>query len=591
LELAGRTGEAIERLLEAGDRARGLYAHQEAVGAYERALALLKEQGDDDRAARTLMKLGLTYHTAYEFEQSRKAYEEGFALWQRSARSRAPASLPPAPHAYRGPWAEPLTLDPTRCGDIHSHAVIDQLLSALVSLTPEMDIVPDVAQSWDVLEEGRKYVFHLRGDVRWTDGVPVTAGDFACAMRRIVDPRTASPVPGMLYDIKGARPFHLGETTDADSVGIHCVGDHTLVIELEEPVGYFLHLLSHAYPVPLHLVETRGDGWIDDAVIVTNGPFRLESWSRGEALLLSRNPDYHGSFTGNLAHIQLLLNRTDEEELAMYEADRLDVIPLRESLSPDEVDRARRLHADEYLTIPLLNTLFVTFDVRRPPFHDVRVRRAFAMATDRGTLCDVNLGGLGFPAVGGFIPPGMVGHSSGTALPYDPDRATELLAEAGYPSGRGFPDVVAMASPAHARRCRFLREQWRQALRVDVRWQLADHKEVLTRIERSRAHLVMYAWIADYPDPDNMLRIGLSGISAGWTHTGYEKLVKEARRLTDHSARIERYLEAERILVEEVPLLPLEYDRTHLLVKPWIRRHPVSAMGFWYWKDVVMEPH
>jgi hypothetical protein len=144
------------------------------VDYYERALQLLREQQEYSRAARTLIKLGLTHHTAFDFQRSRQAYREGFALWQKVGRAQEKA-LPPAPHAYRGLWSDPPTLDPTIAGDVTSSISIAQLFSGLVELNAEMAVVPDVTHSWEVLEDGRKFVFHLRDDVYWSDGAQVTA--------------------------------------------------------------------------------------------------------------------------------------------------------------------------------------------------------------------------------------------------------------------------------------------------------------------------------------------------------------------------------------------------------------------------------
>ncbi|UCF25283.1 MAG: protein kinase, partial [Ralstonia sp.] len=248
---AGESDKAIEYLLKAGDRARGLYAYQEAIDAYEQALALLKEQGTHDRAARTLMNLGLMYHTTFDFRRSRQAYQEGFALWQRASQVQPEVPLPAAPHAFRMNWPEPLTLDSTVAYDINSTGMIQHLFSGLVELRPEMDIVPDVAHSWEVLEGGRKYVFHLREDVCWSDGRPVTAGDFEYAWKRVLDPATGSPNAELLYDVKGSRTFHQGQAPTADGVGVRALDDLTLVVELEAPTGYFLNLLTYhaAFPI------------------------------------------------------------------------------------------------------------------------------------------------------------------------------------------------------------------------------------------------------------------------------------------------------------------------------------------------------
>ncbi|MBN1661280.1 MAG: AAA family ATPase, partial [Anaerolineae bacterium] len=265
--------KAIEYSLKAADQARLAYAQREAVGYYQEALRILQEQHAYEPAARTLMALGLTYHSAFEFQQARQAYERGFEMWQR-ARAVEPSVPPqPAPHPLRVHLGNPVTLDPTLVVDPYSGTVIEQLFCGLVELTPQIGIQPDVASSWEVSEGGRRYLFYLRDDVAWSDGVPVTAGDFEFAWKRVLDPATMSPVANLLYDIAGARAFHSGECGRED-VAVHAVDELTLVVDLEAPTAHFLQLLAYdaTYPVPSHLLQMYGDSWSDADKIVTNGP-------------------------------------------------------------------------------------------------------------------------------------------------------------------------------------------------------------------------------------------------------------------------------------------------------------------------------
>jgi ABC-type oligopeptide transport system substrate-binding subunit len=553
------------------------------------------------------MKLGLTHHTAFDFRQARQAYEEGFVLWQQAGEVQPVVPPPPAPHALRVVWHRPpTTLDPTMATDTSSSAVIDQLFSGLVERTPEMDVVPDVARRWEMLEGGRKYVFHLRDDVRWSDGTPVTAEDFRYAWKRVLDPATGSPVAHLLYDVKGARAFHQGACPDGSTgsprwpaegesgvggLGVWALDEVTLAVELEEPTGYFLQLLAYhaTYPVPRHVVEAHGEAWTEPGNIVTNGPFRLESWQRGESMVLVRNPDYHGRFRGNVQGMELPFG----ERLAgleMYEADSLDIFFI-DHLPAPERDRARQRHAGEYISGPLLQTSYVGFDVSRPPFDDPRVRRAFVLATDKETLVDVILRGYAAPATGGFIPAGMPGHSAGIGLPYDPDQARQLLAEAGYPDGDGFPVVEALTGHGEIALQSDLQAQWRESLGVEITWETMELGMLLDRLRREPPHMFLLGWMADYPDPDNFLRVSPVRRYTGWQNAAYDGLVEEARRVMDQEERMKLYGQADRILVEQAPILPLLHERFHLLVKPWVRKFLTSAIIAWFWKDVIIEPH
>jgi oligopeptide transport system substrate-binding protein len=452
--------------------------------------------------------------------------------------------------------------------------------------------MPDVARSWEISEGGRRYVFHLRDNVRWSDGAPVTAGDFEYAWRRTLDPASGSPNAGLLYDVKGARAFHQGETSDPSSVGVRAPDDRTLLVELEGPTGYFLSLLAHyaTYPVPRHVLEAHGEAWVRAGNLITNGPFRLESWRQGKTMVLARNPEYHGRFRGNLQRVEISFGIEKSAVLELYEIGDLDMLGLVD-FPPSEWDRARRRHAGEYVSAPESITHYVGFDVSRPPFDDRRVRQAFAMATDKTTLTNVVLGGYLFPATGGFIPPGVPGHSAGIGLLYNPDGARQLLAEAGYPGGRGFPKVDACARERTRPQTEFLQAQWRDNLGIDITWEIMPWEQYLARLDRAPAHIVQFGWEADYPDPDSFLRTGNVQQRTRWRDETYENLVEKARQVLEQKERLRLYAQADKILIEAAAIIPLTYSWSHVLVKPWVQKFPALPLNQWHWKDIVVETH
>jgi oligopeptide transport system substrate-binding protein len=586
-------------LLKAGDQAFAVFAYPEAIDAFQQALTFLKEQGENERAARTLMKLGLIYHSTFDFQRSRQAYQEGFALRQRAGEVQATV-LPPAPHALRMTWADVITLDPTMGNDISSSVIIDQLFSGLVELNSELEIVPHVARSWEVLDNGRKYVFHLRDDAYWSDGTPLTARDFEYAWKRVLEPAVHSSAADLLLDIKGAKAFHEGDDPMPDSVGVHARDAHTLVVELEGPTGYFLHLmaLNTTYPVPQHVVDAHGAAWTKVENIVTNGPFRLEAWQPGQTMILSRNPNYRGRFNGNLQRVELSFSIQSPARLEMYESDRLDAC----GLEPIEMDRARQRYPGDYVSGPMQETAYLGFDLSRPPFSDPRVRQAFAHVVDRETLAEVGMRGYESPATGGFVPLGMPGHSPGIGLPFDPERARRLLAEAGYPDGHGFPDVTALAptnSPITSALAssgtepviQYLQTQWRENLRIEITWERVEWGTYLNRLQGALPYLFQFGWVADYPDPDNFLRVALAQYYfLTWNET-YARLIESARRMTDQAERMRMYQEADRMLIEDAVVVPVVYGRLSGLVKPWVSKFPMSAFNWFFFKDVVIEPH
>jgi ABC-type oligopeptide transport system substrate-binding subunit len=595
---AGESEKAIEYLLKAGDQARSVYAYEEASGHYQQALAFLKEQGPPGlaRAARTAMNLGTLYHTLFNYDRSRAAYQEAFELWQRARDAQAQQALPPAPHALRRYWpAELGALDPNRCSTTEAARLVEQLFSGLVELNADFDIVPVLARSWELSEDGRQYIFHLRRDARWSDGTPITAHDFEFSWKRVLDPATAATENAVyLFDIRGARAFHSGQQPTADEVGVRALDDLTLRVELVEPVGHFLHLLAYniAAAVPRHMIAAYGADWAEPRQLVTHGPFRLESWTPNETIVLARDPNYCGQFSGNLARIELTLgtNVAKEVLLEQYAANQVDLVVSGATL----LERVRQYYPAEYHRLPAALTSYLAFDATRPPFDDARVRRALAQAIDRRELTQVLLQGASSPALGGLVPPGLPGHTERIGLPYDAARARQWLAEAGYPDGRGFPEIEAyVADGGIATRVtnQYLKDRWRDQLGVRVNWNTLEMLTFQAALRASTPQLYRMAWVADYPDPDNILRLALHQPHSRWHNDRFEQLLESARRMTDPAERLKFYQAADRLLMDEAGLIPLTYEYYHCWLKPWIKHFPASPLKVTYFKDVIIEPH
>jgi oligopeptide transport system substrate-binding protein len=522
------------------------------------------------------------------------AYEEGFIYWQRASKARSHEGLPAAPHPLRVATLAPPTLDPGFVDDTTSGSFVDQMFSGLIELAPDLTVVPNVARSWDVLEDGRKYRFHLRRDARWSDGQPVTAADFEYAWKRVLDPTTDSPASKYLLDIRGAAEFNRAGAS-ADAIAVLAADEHTLIVELEQPTGYFLQLLQVAafFPVPRHVVKPLGLDWSHPAKIVTNGPFRPRTWNK-QGAILERNPEYHGRFEGNVEEVQMIFRESAEGELyRLYEDDLLDVQFLF-TLSPEDQDRSRQSHASEYLTAPVLGMFYLGFDVSRPPFDDVRVRRAFAQAIDREALAEIVLRGYYTPATGSMVPPGLPGHAADSVLVFDPVAARRLMDEAGYGNEREFPPIECLCA-AHSTASlvgETIQDQWSEHLGAAVVWDSLEWTSYLERLRKRLPNIWMMGWGADYPDPDTFMRLAIWDRAVQvWQNEHYIELVESARRSLDHTERMQLYARAQQILSEEVPVLPLLYHRGHLLLKPWIAEYPLSPMRWDYWKDVIIEPH
>lgn len=591
---AGEWEQASEYLLKAGDRAYDLFAYRDALEHYHKALTILRAQGEDIPAARTLMKIGVVSHILYDFEHSRQAYKEAFEIRRRAGEPRSRAKLPDAPHAFRTHWHDPNLLDPNLADDSGSIGIIKQLFKGLLEISPENEVIPEMAQDWDVQQGGREYVFHLRDDVIWTDGVPVTAGDFEYAWKRTLDPAQNSPAAGWLYDIRAARAYNRGEGATSDDVGVRALDDHTLLVELEDPCGHFFHILaiSATYPVPRHVVEKFGVAWTETEHLVTNGPFKLESREPEKRIVLRRNENYRGQSSGNLQSVELLLGHQWKEHLDLYEAGELDLLT---DLPPEVMDRVRVRYPEDYFIEDNPGVSFLSFDTKRPPFDELRVRTAFAHAIDRERMVGDIFRGYVSPAVGGLVPPGVPGHSPDIGLAFDPERARQLLAEAGYPQGEDFPDfefMLTKGQEGYSKEGEFIVSQWAEHLGVEIKIHYLGYAEFRARLRASRPNVYATGWNMDYPDPDNVLQVALSSSYVRPEDPTFRNLIREARQSNNQSERMALYQKADRRLMESAVVVPLVYGQWHMLMKPWLSGlHFSVTMNSMELKDVIIREH
>jgi oligopeptide transport system substrate-binding protein len=345
-----------------------------------------------------------------------------------------------------------------------------------------------------------------------------------------------------------------------------------------------------SFPVPPHVVKRLGEDWTEVGKIVVNGPFLIKNWQPGKSMTLTRNPDYSGRFSGNLQRVRINFHTVSEWETlsAMYEADDLDIMKFT-FFPPEEMNRLRRQHSGDYISAPTLTVFFLEFNTMRAPFDDRRIRRAFIMAADKLSRGSAASGGAVIPAMGGLIPPGMPGHSPAIGLPYDPIGAQELMAQAGYPGGSGFPPVEIIIWSGAEPQMDGKMQSWREALGVEVSYKKIPLIDIPERAKSEPFHMALHGWGADYPDPDNILRVGFRKEMTGWPGETFEEFVTNARRMLDQAERLKLYQEADRMLIEEAVVVPLVYDMTHLLVKPWVKRFPISPVQDWFLKDVVIE--
>jgi oligopeptide transport system substrate-binding protein len=593
---AGVKEKAVEYLLQAGDQARSLYAHQEALEHYQQALAFLKEMGKTEQIARTLMKLYLVHHSSFDFKRAQQALEECNSLWQQLVERNVEQLLSLSPSPYRLSILKVPALDPGLCETIFELELIKELFCGLVMLSEDQTVMPVAAKHWDVLDGGCRYVFHLRQDMLWSDGKPVTAADFEFAWKRVLDPATDSPMANLLYDIRGAKDFHQGRIMDPEQIGVTATDSYTLVVELEEPCGHFPYIVGDpvSYAVPKHAIKREGDAWTEPGRIVTNGPFQLESWDRpsGGKIHFTRNPHYFGKFKGNIEHVTLTFY---ENELEMYQSFVAGELDKAEFLLP-QLQQEGWKHYQEVGQLHLSNLPFVDaiyFITDRPPFDNPDVRRAFAMATDREKLAREIESKL--PATGGYIPPSLPGHSPNMGLPYDPEEARRILAAAGYSQRCGFPPVRLLIEIVGLEKgdnlvFTSLQKMWKENLGVDIQKCRQDPTARQFEVDQE-FHFFFLGWFADYPDPASFLQTNYLIDQCHWQNPNFERLIEEGRRTIDQVKRVNLYRQADQILTGEAVVLPLFYGHIYELRQPWVRKPAGASIYSPQWKDINLMPH
>lgn len=484
---------------------------------------------------------------------------------------------------------EPESLDPGLVTGVPEHRIVSALFEGLAVNDPrDLTPRPGVARSWSVSRDGLVYTFHLR-EARWSDGRPVTAHDFVYAWERVLNPRTGAKYAQQLYYLRNGEAYNRGQLTDFGQVGVRALDDRTLQVTLRAPTPYFLFLTTFytLYPVPRWAVEAHGPDWVKPGKLVGNGPFRLVSWVPQRELVIEKNPAYWDAASVRLQRVVFLPTDDVHTAYKQFLAGESDWVP---TVPPAQLEAARR--RPEYYVHPYLGTYYFRFNVTRPPLGDVRVRKALSMAVDREALTRF-VTRAGEVPTASFVPAGLPGYEGVRGLPYDPAAARRLLAEAGYPDGRGFPRVELLYNTLELHRviAQAVQQMWKEALGIHVELANVEWKVYLARLAKLDYQIARAGWIGDYLDPNTFLDLWVTGggnNQTGWSHRRYDQLIAQAGVTVDARERMRLLQEAERILVaEEVPIMPLfTYVNKGLLsrrVRGWYPNildiHPLKAIS------------
>ena len=486
---------------------------------------------------------------------------------------------------FKGNGTEPAGIDPHVVTGVTEHNILTALFEGLVSENPiDLHPEPGVAESWEISEDGRTYTFHLRDNARWSNGDPVRARDFVYSFRRILSPGLGAEYAYMLYPLRNGKAFNTGKIDDFSEVGVKADGDLTLIIELENPTPYFLELLNHASWWPVHPptiekfgeIDERGTLWTRPGNIVTNGAFTLKDWKINKHLVVEKNPLYWDAQEVELKEIHFLpIDSIDAEERAF----RTGHIHLTETIPLHRIDYYRENRPELIRFDPYLGTYYYRINTNVSPLGDKRVRLALAMTINREEITRYVLRGGQKPAYH-YTPPDTNGYTSRSRFEYDVKRARELLAEAGFPGGRGFPELEILynTSEAHRSIAVAIQQMWNKALNIKVKLLNEEWKVYLASVTNGDFQISRAGWIGDYNDPNTFLDMWLIGggnNSTGWSNSEYDKLIELAGRTIDARERFEYFQQAEAILMDEMPIIPIYFYVSNLLIQPSVKGwHP-----------------
>ena len=498
-----------------------------------------------------------------------------------------------------GNGGEPESLDPHLQNSIPEGSISNALFEGLTTLDPTtLEPNPAAATSWAVSADGLVYTFHLRPEARWSNGEPVTAYDFAFAFQRILKPECAAIGAFLLWPIRNAKAFNTGQLTDASALGIEVIDYHTLRLTLERPTVSLLVRISQPPWFPVHratlekvaATDARVGAWTRPGRLVGNGPFVLTEWQSHSRVVVSKNPTYWNAPRTRLERIVFFPFASPPVEELAFRAGQLHVTY---DVPPSKIKHYRERETAVYRQDPILGSVYLLFNTTQPPFDNAKVRRALAMAIDRPALVNAVYYGSRVPAAA-ITPPGMLGYNARAAMPYDPAEARRLLAEAGFPAGRGMPGIELQAGQTieQPRLAEVLQEMWRRELSLRVIIAVAEGKTIAENFKLRRFSVRIFYWAADFVDPANFLEAFTTdgrNKYTGWSHPEYDRLINAAGDLPDPVRRLELFQQAEALLLEQAPAAPLFFDRWPRLVHPSVKGWNPSALDLQHWQDVWLE--
>jgi oligopeptide transport system substrate-binding protein len=458
---------------------------------------------------------------------------------------------------------EPQTLDPAKAtGQLESRIIL-AIFEGLTTRAPDGHIIPGMAESWDRAPDGLTWTFHLRPDAKWSNGDPVTSHDFVNSWKRVLEPATASEYAYQLYYLVNGEAYNTGRISDFSQVGVQAPDDHTLICRLAHPTAYFLELSSFQTLCPVHMptLAQYGGEWTKPGHLVSNGPYVLKQWRLNDFILLEANPHYWQPVP--VRRIKVLPTASPTACFNLFFSGKTDLIPDPRSIPPTLVQDIK--DKPYFHSNPFGATSFIRFNVKRKPFDDVRVRQALALGLDKLDIV-TKITRCGEKVADTLVPPGNAGYTPPPGLSYNVAKARELLAQAGYPGGKGFPDVKMLYAKRGTSEdvAAEIQALWKRDLGItSISLRPQEWKVYLNTQDLIDYDIDLSAWIGDYNDPQTFIDMFVTGggnNDTGWGDPQYDQMLATSEDTADPAARMKILSDMEKILcVDQAPIVPLFY--------------------------------
>ncbi len=503
---------------------------------------------------------------------------------------------------------EPPTLDPTQATDSQSIAVLRSITRPLAYFDENLEVVPGLADSWTINDEGTQITFTLKDGITFSDGTPITADDFVYSWKRLIDPREAAGYSYVLADVIGGEELLGVDTeiaTDADidalldNLGVSAPDDQTFVVDLARPASYFVYIATLWVTVP----QKAGSSFGEAEGYIGSGPMKLTEWEHQSRIVLEANEHWTAGPAAKVSRMEMSMIQDPAAVLAAYEAGELDI-----ALVPSaEIPRIQNdpVLSTEVLQGDVLSLYYFGFDLKDPdgPFtNSVLLRKAFNEAIDRDTLIATAFAGIGTSAES-LVPPGMPGHQDTHYFAYNPEQARadfdRALSDLGITAADLTLEVGFNTNADHEDKVAFMQEQWRQAFGVEIAPVGLEWGAYLERLANDPFDIFRLGWGADYPHPNNFLTDLISCSSSnntmGYCNEDVDALLHQAATVATLDEQVPLYNEAQDIVMADAPVIPLRFASRFTVVKPYVQNLVAtaqdSATGELFWDQVTIAAH